>query len=49
MGLMHGGAAVQPFSKDEKEEVAVAVQEALAAIRSVLQLGVDKAVSGVRI
>lgn len=40
---------LQPFSKEQQQEVGVAVQEGVAAIRAVLHHGIEKAVSGVRL
>lgn len=41
--------ALQEFTKAERVEVDVAVQEAIAVIRSVLVLGMEKAMSGQRV
>lgn len=40
---------LEPFSKAQREEVDVAVHEAVAVVRTVLQVGVEKAASGVRV
>lgn len=40
---------LEPFSKAQREEVDVAVHEAAAVVRTVLQVGVEKAASGVRV
>jgi Peptidyl-tRNA hydrolase len=40
---------LQDFDKKEAEEIRVAIQEGIETIRAVLELGIEKAVSGVRL
>lgn len=40
---------LQPFGKQEAEEIGVAVGEAMAIVRSILTLGLDKALSGQKV
>lgn len=40
---------LEPFSKGQREEIEVAVHEAAAVVKTVLQVGVEKAASGVRV
>lgn len=42
-------SSVQDFDKKEKEDIAIAIQEGIDAVRAVLSLGMEKAVSGVRV
>ena len=39
---------LQDFSKKEAEEIGVAVQESIDFVRSILTLGMEKALSGVK-
>ena len=41
-------ALLQPFSKKERLEIDVAIQESIDIITSVFSLGLDKALSGSR-
>ena len=40
---------LQDFSPAEREEIDIAIQEAIAAVRSVLVLGMEKSLSGQRV
>ncbi len=40
---------LEPFSKAQREEIEVAVHEAAGVVKTVLQVGVEKAASGVRV
>lgn len=40
---------LQDFDKKELEEINVAIQEGMDTVRAVLELGLEKAVSGVRL
>lgn len=40
---------MQPFNKSEQEDIGVAIKEAAHVIQSVLSVGIEKALSGVRI
>jgi PTH1 family peptidyl-tRNA hydrolase len=40
---------MQPFSKKERPEVDLAVQQSIDIINSVFSLGLEKALSGVRV
>lgn len=40
---------LQDFSKKEQEDVKVAIMQSVDIVRSILELGLEKALSGVRV
>ena len=39
----------QDFSRQEQEEIAFAIQEAIAVIKTIFELGMERALSGMRV
>ena len=39
----------QDFSRQEREEMAVAIQEAIAVMKTIFELGMERALSGMRV